>query len=70
MVSASANEIATADKKSTIMPEHVLRALQVTGFGSYVDDVKLAWEQHKEENKSEHAAWVKYAFLIAVMWTT
>lgn len=52
VVSAAANEVATADKKSTIMPEHVLRALEVLGFGGYVEDVKAAWDHIKEESKN------------------
>lgn len=52
-VTEAANEFATSDKKSTIMPEHVLRALGELGFGAHTDDVRATWEQLKEETKSE-----------------
>jgi hypothetical protein len=53
LVSTQANDIATAEKKSTITPEHVLKSLEALGFGGYGDDVKAAWEQIKEESKRE-----------------
>jgi len=53
VISAQANEIATADKKSTIMPEHVIKALEALGFQGYIEDVRTAWDQIKQESKSE-----------------
>ncbi|GBF90014.1 hypothetical protein Rsub_02720 [Raphidocelis subcapitata] len=52
VVSAQANELATSDKKLTIAPEHVLRALEALGFGDYVEDVRAAWDLLKEESKN------------------
>ncbi|KAF3544910.1 hypothetical protein DY000_02000356 [Brassica cretica] len=35
--------------KRTIAPEHVLKALQVLGFGEYGEEVYAAYEQHRYE---------------------
>jgi hypothetical protein len=58
-VSKGANTIAESEKKTTITPEYVLRALEMTGFQAYVEDVRATWEQVKEESKSErhHMTW-------------
>jgi histone H3/H4 len=53
VVSAAANEVATADKKTTITPEHVLRALEALGFSGHAEGARHAWETLKEESKSE-----------------
>ncbi|KAL6319060.1 hypothetical protein AAG906_001533 [Vitis piasezkii] len=36
-------------EKRTIAPEHVLKALEVLGFGEYIEEVYAAYEQHKLE---------------------
>ena len=39
MVSASANEISERQKRSTIMPDHIVEALRELGFDEYLDAV-------------------------------
>ncbi|KAL5725950.1 Down-regulator of transcription 1 [Ranunculus cassubicifolius] len=43
------NEVCSKEEKRTIAPEHVLKALEVLGFGEYIEDVYAAYEQHKLE---------------------
>ncbi|CAJ1944310.1 unnamed protein product [Sphenostylis stenocarpa] len=43
------NEVCNKEDKRTIAPEHVLKALQVLGFGEYIEEVQAAYEQHKLE---------------------
>nr|CAB3239905.1 protein Dr1-like [Phallusia mammillata] len=40
LVSSEANEICNKNTKKTIMPEHVLDALESLGFGSYVEECR------------------------------
>ncbi|XP_034890102.1 protein Dr1 homolog isoform X2 [Populus alba] len=49
LVSSESNEVCSREDKRTIAPEHVLKALQVLGFGEYIEDVYTAYEQHKLE---------------------
>ncbi|RZC10478.1 Protein Dr1-like [Glycine soja] len=49
LVSSESNEVCNREDKRTIAPEHVLKALQVLGFGEYVEEVYAAYEQHKLE---------------------
>lgn len=53
LLSSEANELATADNKSMITPEHVIRALQQLGFGDWADDVREHHEHSKSEAKRE-----------------
>lgn len=53
LLSSEANELATADNKSTITPEHVVRALQQLGFSDWADDVRAHNEHFKAEAKRE-----------------
>lgn len=53
LISTQANEVSEAEKKNTINPEHILRALEQLGFNTFVDDVGAAWEEWKGEKK-EH----------------
>ncbi|KAM0039521.1 putative transcription factor Hap3/NF-YB family [Helianthus debilis subsp. tardiflorus] len=43
------NEVCSKEDRKRIAPEHVLKALQVLGFGEYIEDVYAAYEQHKLE---------------------
>ncbi|XP_012092936.1 protein Dr1 homolog isoform X4 [Jatropha curcas] len=43
------NEVCSKEEKRTIAPEHVLKALEVLGFGEYIEEVYAAYEQHKLE---------------------
>ncbi|KAF7806315.1 protein Dr1-like protein isoform X1 [Senna tora] len=49
LVSSESNEVCNREDKRTIAPEHVLKALQVLGFGEYIEEVYAAYEQHKIE---------------------
>ncbi|KAF5829419.1 histone-fold-containing protein [Dunaliella salina] len=55
LVSSEANEVSTREKKQTIGPEHVLKALKELDFEEFVGDVQSAWDQFKEESKVGHA---------------
>jgi hypothetical protein len=41
------------EKKHTVTPEHVLRALTSLGFPDFVSEVNLTWQQFKEDAKGE-----------------
>ncbi|KAJ4833695.1 Down-regulator of transcription 1 [Turnera subulata] len=49
LVSSESNEVCSREEKRTIAPEHVLKALEVLGFGEYIEEVYAAYEQHKHE---------------------
>ncbi|KAI7731325.1 hypothetical protein M8C21_027139 [Ambrosia artemisiifolia] len=49
LVSSESNEVCGREDRRTIAPEHVLKALEVLGFGEYIEDVYAAYEQHKLE---------------------
>ncbi|KAK3040203.1 hypothetical protein RJ639_028915 [Escallonia herrerae] len=49
LISSESNEVCGREEKRTIAPEHVLKALEVLGFGEYIEDVYAAYEQHKLE---------------------
>ncbi|KAG0503373.1 hypothetical protein HPP92_003445 [Vanilla planifolia] len=53
LVSSESNEVCNREEKKTIAPEHVLRALEVLGFGEYIEEVYAAYEQHRLETLSE-----------------
>lgn len=39
MIAATANEISEKEKKSTIVPDHILKSLEELGFTSYIDNL-------------------------------
>ncbi|XP_058091708.1 protein Dr1 homolog isoform X2 [Magnolia sinica] len=49
LVSSESNEVCSKEEKRTIAPEHVLKALEVLGFGDYIEEVYAAYEQHRLE---------------------
>ncbi|KAL3690704.1 hypothetical protein R1sor_004355 [Riccia sorocarpa] len=49
LISSESNEICSKEEKRTIAPEHVLRALEILGFGEYIGEVQAAYEQHRFE---------------------
>ncbi|KAH7686166.1 Class 2 transcription repressor NC2 beta subunit (Dr1) protein [Dioscorea alata] len=49
LVSSESNEVCSREDKRTIAPEHVLKALEVLGFGEYIEEVYAAYEQHRQE---------------------
>jgi len=53
LVSTQANEVSETEKRSTINPEHIVRALEQLGFTSYLGEVNGVWEEWKGEKK-EH----------------
>lgn len=66
LVSSESNEVATKEVKNTISPEHVIRALEELGFSDFVDEVKVAWDQFKEESKREFLKGAASATVLAV----
>uniref|UniRef100_A0A804KEH6 Transcription factor CBF/NF-Y/archaeal histone domain-containing protein n=1 Tax=Musa acuminata subsp. malaccensis TaxID=214687 RepID=A0A804KEH6_MUSAM len=53
LVSSESNEVCNREDKKTIAPEHVLKALEVLGFGEYIEEVYAAYEHHKLETLVE-----------------
>ncbi|KAL2338276.1 hypothetical protein Fmac_012722 [Flemingia macrophylla] len=53
LISSESNEVCNREEKRTIAPEHVLKALQVLGFGEYIEEVYAAYEQHKLETMQD-----------------
>ncbi|KAK7265041.1 hypothetical protein RJT34_32657 [Clitoria ternatea] len=53
LVSSESNEVCNREDKRTIAPEHVLKALEVLGFGEYIEEVYAAYEQHKLETMQD-----------------
>jgi len=51
LISSEANEFATKEGKNTILPEHVIKALNELGFSEFVSEINLTWEQYKEDAK-------------------
>ncbi|KAF6167322.1 hypothetical protein GIB67_043183 [Kingdonia uniflora] len=49
LISSESNDVCNREEKRTIAPEHVLKALEVLGFGDYIEEVYAAYEQHKLE---------------------
>ncbi|KAK6250149.1 hypothetical protein SCA6_004154 [Theobroma cacao] len=49
LISSESNDVCNREEKRTIAPEHVLKALEVLGFGEYIEEVYAAYEQHKIE---------------------
>ncbi|KAG2484614.1 hypothetical protein HYH03_016568 [Edaphochlamys debaryana] len=55
LVSSESNEVATREGRSIIHPDHVVKALQELGFGTFVGEVNAAWDTFKEETKTAHS---------------
>jgi len=53
LISSESNEVCNREERRTIAPEHVLKALEVLGFGDYIEDVYAAYEQHKLETMQD-----------------
>jgi len=60
LVSSESNDVCNKEDKRTIAPEHVLKALQVLGFGEYIEEVYAAYEQHKYETMQDTHKSVKW----------
>ncbi|CAN8252060.1 unnamed protein product [Cochlearia groenlandica] len=59
LVSSESNDVCNKEDRRTIAPEHVLKALQVLGFGEYIEEVYAAYEQHKYETMQDTQRSVK-----------
>lgn len=61
MLSAEANDLCEADKKKTITPGHILRAMEKLGLERYQKDVQEDFAKHKEDEKlhtkGKHGGW-------------
>lgn len=60
-MSSEANDLSEKEKKSTIMPEHVLAALEQLGFSEFQEDVRAFYGDVKESNAQRGAgrsAWL------------
>lgn len=55
LVSSQANEVSTEEKKNTITPEHVLKALEVLGFEGFLTEVTATYDQWKQDNKAQRS---------------
>ncbi|XP_073299462.1 protein Dr1 homolog isoform X1 [Primulina huaijiensis] len=53
LISSESNEVCNREDKRTIAPEHVLKALEVLGFGEYIEEVYAAYEQHRLETMTQ-----------------
>ncbi|XP_031090454.1 protein Dr1 homolog isoform X1 [Ipomoea triloba] len=53
LISSESNEVCNREDKRTIAPEHVLKALDVLGFGDYIEEVYAAYEQHRLETMQD-----------------
>lgn len=51
LISSEANEISEKEAKKTIACDHITKALEQLGFGSYVPAVLEAASEHKEQQK-------------------
>jgi down-regulator of transcription 1 len=55
VLSSRAHEISTKDKKQTILPDHVIRAIRGMGFEEWVPALEEALQEHKDGSKSAQA---------------
>lgn len=73
LLSSESNDISTREKKNTIHPEHVLRALNELGFEEFVPEVKDAWDSWKRESRqksSTHSSSQFDVFAISLLATS
>jgi len=56
LLTMQANEVATRERKKTLLPQHVCTALEQLGFGAYVPMVRATAEQHREVVTELHRA--------------
>lgn len=52
MVYSQANDVSTAEKRSTILPDHITKALEQLDFSEWVPEVRKTWDEHKASTKS------------------
>lgn len=51
LLSSEANEVSGKQNKATILPEHVIKALDELGFQQFTDDVRSTWDEYKQDQK-------------------
>ncbi|KAG8928528.1 negative cofactor 2 transcription regulator complex subunit ncb2 [Tulasnella sp. 419] len=51
LVSSEANDICEKESKKTISPEHIVSALKVLGFESYIEEVQEVLKDHKQQQR-------------------
>lgn len=51
ILATEANEICEREQKKTVTHEHIYLALQVLGYGSYVEECAGAYKDHAEQTK-------------------
>ncbi|XP_022769805.1 protein Dr1 homolog isoform X4 [Durio zibethinus] len=59
LISSESNEVCNREDKRTIAPEHVLKALEVLGFGEYIEEDSLRggkWSNGAEMTEEEAVA--------------
>nr|GMC60213.1 protein Dr1 homolog isoform X1 [Ipomoea batatas] len=64
LISSESNEVCNKEDKRTIAPEHVLKALEVLGFGEYIEEVYAAYEQHKFETMQDSVRGGKWSNVV------
>jgi hypothetical protein len=65
LVSSEANEISGKEKKATILPEHVIKALDELGYQQFTADVRQTWDGYKQDAK--RACTTPLAFAVCLM---
>jgi hypothetical protein len=53
LISSEANSLSEEEKKSTINPDHIVRALERLGFNSYLGDINAFWKEVKETDQQQ-----------------
>lgn len=51
LVSSESNDVSNREKRNTIHPDHVLKALHELGLQEFVREVTSTWQTWKEESK-------------------
>ncbi|KAM0791335.1 hypothetical protein ACM66B_005805 [Microbotryomycetes sp. NB124-2] len=52
-IASEANEICDKEAKKTLVPEHIIAALNSLGFEAFVEEVQSVFSEHKELAKGE-----------------
>lgn len=52
LLSSQANEISEKEKKQTVNPEHILKAIEELGYSDYGEELRAYLEEWKQESKA------------------